>query len=152
MRHFKVASAAGASVLALVVAWPAAAAATCQPISAEAQTFATGPRTFAGTVTGTLGGDPFSSSVNTTVTSAPEPAGESGVLFATTSHTIALPTGTVTTSDAARLIPTGQPGLYRIVSQVTVVGGGSGQMVFNGTVDLVGGSTQFQIHGAVCGA
>jgi hypothetical protein len=34
---------------------------------------------------------------------------------------------------------------------VTVVGGGSGQMVFNGTVDLVAGSTQFQISGAVCG-
>jgi hypothetical protein len=49
------------------------------------------------------------------------------------------------------LIPTGQPGLYRIVSQVTMLEGGSGQMVFNGTVDLVGGSTQFQIHGAVCG-
>jgi hypothetical protein len=151
MRHFEAACAAGASVLAQVVASPAAAAATCQPISAEAQTFATGPTTFAGTVTGTLGGDPFFSSVNTTVTSAPQPAGASGVLFARTSHTIALPTGTVTTSDSARLIPTGQPGLYRIVSQVTVVGGGSGQMVFNGTVDLVGGSTQFQISGAVCG-
>lgn len=149
MRHFKAACAAGASVIAL--ASSAAAAATCHPISAEAQTFATGPTTFAGTVTGTLGGEPFSSSVNTTVTSAPQPAGASGVLFATTSHTIALPTGTVTTSDSARLIPTGQPGLYRIVSQVTVVGGGSGQVVFNGTVDLVGGSTQFQIHGAVCG-
>jgi hypothetical protein len=151
MRHFKAAWAAGASVLALLVAWPAAAAATCQPISAVAHTFATGPTAFAGTVSGALGGDPFSSSVSTTVTSAPQPAGGSGVLFATTSHTIALPTGTVTTSDAARLIPTGQPGLYRIVSQVTVIGGGSGQMVFNGTVDLVGGSTQFQIHGAVCG-
>jgi pectate lyase len=151
MRHFEAACAAGASVLALVVASPAAAAAMCQQISAEAQTFATGPTTFAGTVTGTLGGDPFSSPVITTVTSAPQPAGASGVLFATTSHTIALPTGTVTTSDSARLIPTGQPGLYRIVSQVTVVGGGSGQMVFNGTVDLVGGSTQFQISGAVCG-
>jgi hypothetical protein len=107
--------------------------------------------TFIGTVTGALGGDPFSSSVITTVTSAPQPAGGSGVLFATTSHTIALPTGTVTTSDSARLIPTGQPGLFRIVTHVTVVGGGSGQMVFNGSVDLVGGSTQFQIHGAVCG-
>jgi hypothetical protein len=31
--------------------------------------------------------------------------------------------GTVTTSDAARLIPTGQPGLYRIGSQVTVARG-----------------------------
>jgi hypothetical protein len=151
MRHFKTACAAGASVLALVLALPAAAAATCDPISGEGQTFATGPTTFIGTVTGVLGGDPFSSSVITTVTSAPHPAGASGVLFATTSHTIALPTGTVTTSDSARLIPTGQPGLYRIVSQVTVVGGGSGQMVFNGTVDLVGGSTQFQISGAVCG-
>jgi hypothetical protein len=150
MRHFKAACAAGASVLALVVASPATASGTCQPISGDAQTLATGPTTFAGTVTGTLGGDPFSSSVNTTVTSAPQPAGASGVLFATTSHTIALPTGTITTSDVARLIPTGQPGLYRIVSQVTVLGGGSGQMVFNGTVDLVGGSTQFQIHGAVC--
>jgi hypothetical protein len=150
VRHFKAACAAGASVLALVVASPAAAAVTCQPISGEAQTFATGPTNFAGTLTGTLGGDPFSSSVITTVTSAPQPAGASGVLFATTSHTIALPTGTVTTSDSARLIPTGQPGLYRIVSKVTVVGGGSGQMVFNGTVDLVGGSTQFQVHGAVC--
>jgi len=151
MRHFKTACAVGASVLALVLALPAAAAATCDPISGEGQTFATGPTTFIGTVTGVLGGDPFSSSVITTVTSAPHPAGASGVLFATTSHTIALPTGTVTTSDSARLIPTGQPGLYRIVSQVTVVGGGSGQMVFNGTVDLVGGSTQFQISGAVCG-
>jgi hypothetical protein len=151
MRHFEAACAAGASVLALVLASPAAAAATCHPISGEGQTFATGPTTFAGTVTGTLGGDPFSSSVITTVTSAPQPAGGSGVLFATTSYTIALPTGTVTTSDSARLIPTGQPGLYRIVSQVAVVGGGSGQMVFNGTVDLVGGSTQFQIHGVVCG-
>jgi hypothetical protein len=151
MRHFKTACAAGASVLALVLASPAAAAATCDPISGEGQTFATGPTTFIGTVTGALGGDPFSSSVITTVTSAPQPAGGSGVLFATTSHTIALPTGTVTTSDSARLIPTGQPGLYRIVTHVTVVGGGSGQMVFNGTVDLVGGSTQFQISGAVCG-
>ena len=150
MRHFEAACAAGASVLALMVA-SSAAAATCQPIGGEAQTFATGPTTFAGTVSGTLGGDPFSSSVNTTVTSAPQPIGGSGVLFATTSHTIALPTGTVTTNDSARLIPTGQPGLYRIVSKVTVVGGGSGQMVFNGTVDLVGGSTQFQVHGAVCG-
>jgi hypothetical protein len=151
MRNFKAACAAGASLLALVVASPAAAAATCHPISGEAQTFATGPTTFAGTLTGALGGDPFSASVMTTVTSAPQPAGASGVLFATTSHTIALPTGTVTTSDSARLIPTGQPGLYRIVSKVTVVGGGSGQMVFNGTVDLVGGSTEFQVHGAVCG-
>jgi hypothetical protein len=151
MRHFKGACAAGASVLALVVVSPAVAAATCQPIRGEAQTFATGPTTFAGTITGTLGGDPFSSSVSTIVISAPQPAGGSSVLFATTSHTIALPTGTVTTSDSARLIPTGQPGLYRIVSKVTVVEGGSGQMVFNGTVDLVGGSTHFQVHGAVCG-
>jgi hypothetical protein len=150
MRHFKAACAAGASVLALVVASPAAAA-TCHPISGEGQTFATGPTTFAGTIAGALGGDPFSSSVVTTVTSVPHPAGASGVLFATTSHTIALPTGTVTTIDSARLIPTRQPGLYRIVTHATVVGGGSGQMVLNGTVDLVGGSTQFQIHGAVCG-
>jgi hypothetical protein len=150
MRHFKAACAAGASVLTLVVASPAAAAATCHPINGEGQTFATGPTTFAGTLSGALGGDPFSSSVTTTVTSAPKPAGASGVLFATTTHTIALPTGTVTTSDSARLIPTGQPGLYHIVSRVTVVGGGSGQMVFNGTVDLVGGRTAFQVYGAVC--
>ena len=93
MRHFKAACAAGGSVLALVVASPAAAAATCLPISGEGQTFATGPTTFAGTVTGTLGGDPFSSSVMTTVTAVPHPAGASGVLFAATSHTIALPIG-----------------------------------------------------------
>ena len=68
MRHFKAACAASASGLALVLAWPAATAATRDPISGEGQTFATGPTTFAGTVSGALGGDPFSSSVITTVT------------------------------------------------------------------------------------
>ena len=151
MRSLLATCAASVAVVALVSpSSTAAAAGTCKPIRAETETFATGPATFAGTATGTLGGEPFSGAVTTTVTSAPEPAGASGVLFATTSHEIALPAGTITTSDVARLVPTKEIGVYRLITHATVVEGATGQLALNGTVNFVDGSAEAQISGVVC--
>lgn len=151
MRRVLATCAASAAVVALVApSSTAAAAGTCKSIRAETETFATGPARFAGTATGTLGREPFSGAVATTVTSAPEPAGASGVLFATTSHEISLPGGTITTSDVARLVPTQEIGVYRLITHATVVEGGTGQLALNGIVNFVDGSAEAQISGVVC--
>jgi hypothetical protein len=151
MRRLLSTCAASAAVVALVSpSSTAAAAGRCKPVTAETETFATGPASFAGMARGTLGGEPFSGSVTTTVTSAPEPAGASGVLFATTSHEIALPAGTITTSDVARLVPTQETGVYRLITHATVVEGGTGQLALNGIVNFVDGSAEAQVKGVIC--
>jgi hypothetical protein len=60
------------------------------------------------------------------------------VLFAVTSHEFTLESGhKVVTIDNARLVPTTEAGLYRLISRLEVVSGGSGFLVLGpGTLDL----------------
>lgn len=146
-------------VLALVVAAlgigaPAAGAAgSCLPVSGSGTTFAIGPTTFAGTADLTVGGVTYADAPATTfVIGAPALAGGSGVEFLPTSHTVELPTGTVTTSDAARLIPTDSPGVYRLVTNATVTGGGSGHLHLQGLIDFAAPqpTATWSVRGVVC--
>jgi hypothetical protein len=73
------------------------------------------------------------------------------VLTTTTSHEITLPSGTITTIDNAHLIPTGAPGVYRLVSHLVITGGATGQLQLQGTVNFATLSAEGTVVGTVCG-
>src|SRR6185437_9255444 len=89
-------------------------ASRCQPYSATANDMATSPAgPFIGIQNVTIAKTLYSNVPTVTSVLAPlSPEGGSGVLMTTTSHTIALPLGTITTTDNAHLIPTSTPGVY----------------------------------------
>jgi hypothetical protein len=78
-------------------------------------------------------------------------AGYSGVLSTTTSHTISLPTGTITTLDNARLIPTKEPGVYRLVTHLVLTSGATGVLHLHGTVNLATLTADGTFVGTICG-
>jgi hypothetical protein len=79
------------------------------------------------------------------------PEGMSGVLTTTTSHTIELPIGTITTTDSAHLIPTGTPGIYKLVTHMVITGGATGQLELQATANFVTLTADGTIVGTVCG-
>ncbi len=136
--------------------WPAAAAAhatTCQPYSATAQDAATSPAgPFIGIQNVTIGKTSYGDVPTVTTVLAPlTPQGTSGVLTTTTSHAIALPSGTITTTDNAHLIPTQTPGVYKLVSHLVITGGATGQLQLQGTLNLGTLSAEGSVVGTVCG-
>jgi hypothetical protein len=144
---------AGAATLCVLLTSSAAApASACQPYRATGHDAAASPGApFVGTQTVTIGGTTFSDVPAVTTAVAPlTPEGSSGVLTTTTTHAIGLPTGTITTIDRARLIPTGTAGVYRLVSHLVVTGGGSGQLELQGTVSFVTLTADGRFTGAVC--
>ena len=79
------------------------------------------------------------------------PEGDSGVLTTTTSHTISLPSGTITTLDNVHLIPTDTPGVYKLVSHLAINGGATGEIQLQGTVNFGTLSAEGTFTGTVCG-
>jgi hypothetical protein len=79
------------------------------------------------------------------------PQGDSGVLTTRTSHTIALPTGTITTTDKVLLIPTQTSGLYTLISHLVITSGATGQLQLLGTLNLDTLSAQGTFAGVICG-
>jgi hypothetical protein len=77
--------------------------------------------------------------------------GDSGVLTTTTSHAISLPIGTITTTDAAHLIPTGTPGVYRLIEHMVITSGATGQLELQATANFVNLTADGTIVGTVCG-
>jgi hypothetical protein len=77
--------------------------------------------------------------------------GDSAVFTTTTSHAIALPSGTITSTDDVHLIPTQTPGVYKLVSHLAITGGASGELQLQGTVNLATLSAEGTIVGTVCG-
>jgi hypothetical protein len=147
-------AAAAAALVTAGSAGPAfgSAASTCQSYTATAQDAAASP---AGPFTGieniTLGKTTYSSvPVVTSILAPLTPEGNSGVLTTTTSHAIALPTGTITTTDDAHLIPTQTRGVYRLVSHLVITGGGSGQLQLQATLNLATLTAEGTIVGTVC--
>jgi hypothetical protein len=75
------------------------------------------------------------------------------VTFLTTSHTFTFADGRVLrTIDDARLAPTPEPGLFRLVSNIEIVQGGSGFLAGpGGTIDFRGlPSAQLEATGRIC--
>ncbi len=87
----------------------------------------------------------------TTILAPLTPEGSSGVLTTTTSHAIGLPSGTITTTDDAHLIPTQTPGVYKLVSHLVISGGATGELELQGTLNLGTLSAQGTVVGTVCG-
>jgi hypothetical protein len=58
------------------------------------------------------------------------------VLATTTSHAISLPSGTITATDNAYLIPTGNPGVYKLVSRLVITRGATGQLMLQAIVNI----------------
>jgi hypothetical protein len=139
-----------ALVAALVFAAPAAAA--CRPYHATANDAATAPAgPFVGVQDVTIGKTHYANVPAVTNVLAPlTPVGSGGVLTTTTSHSIALPTGTITTIDDATLVPTATPGVYSLVNRLTITGGGSGHLVLLATVDLTALTATGVVVGAIC--
>ena len=79
------------------------------------------------------------------------PQGDSGVLTTRTSHTIALPTGTITTTDNVLLIPTQTSGLYTLISHLVITSGATGQLQLLGTLNLDTLTAQGTFVGVICG-
>jgi hypothetical protein len=69
----------------------------------------------------------------------------------TTSHAISLPIGTITTTDAAHLIPTGTPGVYRLSEHMVITGGATGELELQATANFVNLTADGTIVGTVCG-
>lgn len=130
-----------------------ALAATCQLYSATSHDAATSPAgPFVGTGDITIGKVTYTGVESVTNILAPlTPAGDSGVLFTTTSHTISLPTGTITTLDHARLIPTREPGMYRLVTHLVITDGATGELHLQGTVNLANLTAEGTFVGTICG-
>jgi hypothetical protein len=137
-------SLSAAAALAFLVSGASAAPAwgrstpPCQPYSATANDAATSPAgPFVGIENITLGNTTYSDVPTVTTILAPlTPEGNSGVLTTTTSHAIALPSGTITTTDDAHLIPTQTPGVYKLVSHLVITGGATGELELQGTLNL----------------
>lgn len=148
--------AALASVAATVLVPPSLAASDCVQTSLTGQAhliFATGA--IEGLLTGTMDGEPASVFSSTTITGQEE---RGSVLFLTTSHVLTIVDGAhagkrLSTVDNARLVPLPTPGVFRAVSNLGIVGGGSGFFVGVGTIDFRAGitATWIEIHGQVCG-
>lgn len=143
---------------AVALAVPAANASTtlasaCQPYSATGHDAATSPAgPYVGAENVTIGKTTYDDVPAVTSILAPLTAeGSSGVLTTTTSHAIALPSGTITTTDDAHLIPTRTPGVYKLVSHLVVTGGASGELQLQGTVNFGTLSAEGTIVGTVCG-
>lgn len=118
---------------------PVSAAGRCTPVTIVGSTQATSPAgPFVGTGTAIVGGTVYPSGPIVTSILAPlDPAGNSGVSFTTTSHAITIPgLGTIVTTDAARLVPTNQAGVFRLVTHMVVTDGASGQLHLQGTVNF----------------
>jgi hypothetical protein len=145
-----------AAAAALSAAPASLASPSCKPISVSGQTqlnFANGR--IEGMLTGTLGRDPISISSSTAIL-AQEQRG--AVTFITTTHAFTVVGGEhdgeqLTTLDNARLVPTPTAGVFRAVSNLDIVFGGSGFLVGVGMIDFRGGitATWDRIHGQVCG-
>ncbi|HET8527870.1 MAG TPA: hypothetical protein VFL60_03085 [Gaiellaceae bacterium] len=88
----------------------------------------------------------------TTILALLTPEGSSGVLATTTSHAFALPGGTITTIDDVHLIPTAEPGVYRLVSHLVVTGGASGQIELQGVANLAALTATGRFVGTICPA
>jgi hypothetical protein len=145
---------AGAAALAVPAGGVSPAlAATCQPYSATAHDAAASPAgPFVGTADVTIGNVTYSDVPSVTNVLAPlSPAGNSGVLFTTTSHTISLPTGTITTTDDARLIPTQEPEVYRLVTHLVITSGATGELHLQATLNLTTLTADGTFVGTVCG-
>ena len=100
----------------------------------------------------TIGSTTYSDVPTVTTILAPlTPEGNSGVLTTTTSHAIALPSGTITTTDDAHLIPTRTPGVYKLASHLVITGGATGELELQGTLNLGTLSAQGTVVGTVCG-
>jgi hypothetical protein len=154
MRVFITGLAAALSALAFVAASASPAiAATCQPYLATGHDTATSPAgPFVGVQDITLGGTMYTEVPAVTSILAPLTAeGHSGVLTTTTSHAISLPIGTITTTDAAHLIPTGTPGVYKLVEHMVITGGATGQLELRGTVSFITLTAEGTFVGTVCG-
>lgn len=149
------ASAIGLLVVTGASATPASGQRTtrCQPYRATASDTATSPAgPFVGTENVRIGNTIYSDVPTVTTILAPlTPEGDSGVLTTTTSHAIALPSGTITTTDHAHLIPTQTPGVYKLVSHLVITGGATGELQLQGALNLGTLSAEGTIVGAVCG-
>lgn len=145
-----------AAVLALACAANGASpalASTCQAYYAtghDAAASLAGP--FVGVQDVTIGRTAYGNVPAVTSILAPlVPEGASGVLTTTTSHAISLPTGTITTTDAAHLIPTETAGVYQLVEHMVITGGATGQLELHATANFVTLTAQGTIVGTVCG-
>ena len=134
----------------LVASLPAS---MCQPYSATGQDTATSPAgPYVGLDNITIGTTTYSNIPTVIAIVAPlTPQGDSGVLATTTTHAIALPTGTITTTDNVHLIPTQTPGVYRLVSHLVITSGATGQLQLQGTLNLGTLSAQGAFVGTICG-
>jgi hypothetical protein len=125
----------------------------CQPYKAtgrDAAETAAGP--YVGTQDVTIGGTTYAGvSAVTTVLAPLTPQGNSGVLTTTTSHAIALPTGPITTTDQATLIPTRTAGVYTLFSHLVITGGATGEVLLAGTVDFNTLTAEGTFIGVICG-
>jgi hypothetical protein len=158
MRVFVAGAVAAAFITAIALAVPVALAspalaATCQPYSGTGHDTASAPAgPYVGAQDITVGHTAYSNVPAVTSVLAPlSPEGSSGVLTTTTSHEITLPSGTITTIDNAHLIPTGAPGVYRLVSHLVITGGATGQLQLQGTVNFATLSAEGTVVGTVCG-
>ena len=82
-------------------------------------------------------------------------AGGSGVYFTSTSHSFTVPgVGAITTTDDARLVATQEPGVFRLVSALSVAGAASGQLHLQGQVSFatLPFTADAKISGAICSA
>ena len=142
------------SAIAFVTAGTSPAlASTCQPYYATGHDTATslaGP--FVGVEDVSIGGTTYSNVPAVTSIVAPLTAeGASGVLTTTTSHAISLPSGTIVTTDDAQLIPSGTPGVYKLVAHMVITGGATGQLELQATANFATLTAGGTIVGTVCG-
>jgi hypothetical protein len=126
---------------------------TCQPYRATGHDTATSPAgPYVGFDTITIGKTTYKNVPAVTTIIAPlTPEGDSGVLTTRTRHTIALPTGTITTEDNVHLIPTQTSGVYKLVSHLMVTSGATGQIQLEGTLNLGTLSAEGTFAGTICG-
>jgi hypothetical protein len=150
----RIAVLAAATAFALVAAGAGGASAgACQPVSATASDAAASPAgPFVGTADFVIGGVEYPGVPEVTNVLAPlVPAGNSGVLATTTSHTLTIPgIGTVTTLDNARLVPTQEPGIYRLSTHAMLVGGATGELHVQATVNLATLTASGTYVGTIC--
>lgn len=146
-------------VLALLIVFGTALAASHEPVSGTGEAFldiAALPPQANGTVNLIIGGEEFPASFTLSMS---DMAWKDGVLHVTASHTFTFCNGTITTTDKGIGEPTETPGLLTLNENLTIVSGtddlegACGELRVHGQIQFVGETTaqvSFEVRGAIC--
>jgi len=135
-------------LLAILAPGSALADSRYQPIMASGEVFGAPETGYAGEAEVRIGKEVYDATVRTFITGAPV-VDPDGTMHAPTMHIFTIGSRTFVTNDKATLHPTPAIGVYRVLSHMQVVQGGTGHMIAHGTADMIAGTITWRLSGVI---